>query len=111
MPATDFYQRSSFRRDQERPSDLVIAALAPAAYRADRGAVRNFGHYDTKITGALGTSSREVLCQLRNASSFHNEATEQDPHHEEKPGNALFPGYRHNNLTNHSSKLSITGNT
>jgi hypothetical protein len=90
--AAGFYRRSEFRRDQQRPSDLVIAVLAPAAYRAERGAVGNFGHDDTKIAGALGTSSREVLCQLRNARSLHIEAREQDAHHEEKPGNALSLG-------------------
>ena len=55
-------QRPRLCLNDERPSDLVVAALTPTAYRADRGGMGKFTHHDAEITGALRTASRKKFC-------------------------------------------------
>jgi hypothetical protein len=69
-----------FRPDDQRPSNLVIAVLAPTAHGPDRGAVRKSGHYDAEIAGALGAASGEIFCHLGCVDGFHTHAREQNTH-------------------------------
>ena len=76
-----FYRSSLFPSDNQRPSNLVIAVLAPAAHRPDRRAIRKSGHYDAEIAGALGAASGEIFCHLGRVNGFHTQPREQNAHH------------------------------
>lgn len=79
--ADGFYRRSLFPSDNQRPSNLVIAVLAPAAHRPDRRAVWKSRHYDAEIPGALGTASGDIFRHLGYMNGFHMQAREQNAHH------------------------------
>ena len=70
--AERFCPTALFALDDQRPGELVIASLAPTAYRPDRGLVRKFRHYNAEISGALGATSGEILCHLGYVNGFHH---------------------------------------
>jgi hypothetical protein len=82
-----FYRSPLFPSDNQRPSNLVIAVLAPAAHRPDRRAIRKSGHYDAEIAGALGAASGEIFCHLGRVNGFHTQAKRAKRAPQHKNGN------------------------
>ena len=101
---------SLFPSDNQRPSNLVIAVLAPAAHRSDRRAIRKSGHYDAEIAGALGAASGEIFCHLGRVNGFHTQAKSKTHTTAKEWKYVVSERQCENNSPGCGVKLSINGN-